>query len=85
MTVHVYRVDDVVDPLTDFDKDATTTEELQSLQLELESDINAVDELIEGLKDWYFEAHERVREIDDALVEREADESEETVQVETTA
>jgi hypothetical protein len=87
MTVYVSEVEDVVDLLSnsDFDKD-DTTKDLQCTQLALESDISAVAELIDRLNDWYFEAQDRVREIQAELDEREAaeGESEETAQVETT-
>jgi hypothetical protein len=72
MPVHISDVEDVVEPLSpDFDRDDTTTENLENLKAELEDDIEAISELISSLDDFIFEAQDRLREIEDILAKHE--------------
>jgi hypothetical protein len=72
MTVYISGIDDVVERL-DLDLDTDdTTKNLQSLKAALEDDIETIEELIDGLRDFIVEARDRVSEIEYVLDEREA-------------
>jgi hypothetical protein len=65
MTVYITDVDDIVDPLPEFDK-AASTESLQYEQVHLELEV-----LIQQLTDYIDEVETRISEIETEVAVRE--------------
>jgi hypothetical protein len=76
MAVWVTDPSGVVDLVDEFDTpdETDSTESLEEQKSSLEDDIDAVDNLIGGLRDFLVDARNRISEIDDVLAERKADE-----------
>jgi hypothetical protein len=70
MSIHIYTADEIVDPLDDFDEDATS-ETLRNQRDDIAGDINTIEDLIGGLRDFLFEARKRVGEIERELEVRD--------------
>jgi hypothetical protein len=68
--IYIYATNEIVDPLDDFDEDATS-ESLRGQRDDIEGDINTIEDLITGLRDFLYEARKRVSEIDHELDNRD--------------
>jgi predicted nucleic acid-binding Zn-ribbon protein len=70
MTVYIIDVDDIVDPLPEFDK-AASTESLQYEQVHLEYEADELKVLIQQLTDYIDEVETRISEIETEVAVRE--------------
>ena len=71
MALYFTDVDDVVDPLDDFDAEDWTDEQLEAEQKRLKADADSLEDLISDLEVRVDEIMERWSVIDDELIERE--------------
>jgi chromosome segregation ATPase len=69
MTVYIDHVDQIVEPLREFDRNGSTPV-LQDEQFDLETDANGLESLIRGLTDHLTEAEKRIYEIEQELTAR---------------
>jgi chromosome segregation ATPase len=69
MTVYIDDVDQIVEPLREFDRNGSTPV-LQEEQFGLETDANELEILIRGLTDHLTEAEKRIYEIEQELTAR---------------
>ena len=75
MTVYIDDVDQIVEPLREFDPN-NSTPVLQSEQFDLETDADELESLIRGLTDYLTEAKKRIYEIEQELTARAEAEAE---------
>jgi hypothetical protein len=73
MAIYMSSADDAVEPIDwQFDASDHSSDDLESLRDDLESDVGEVESLIEGLQDWVADAKGRISEIETELEGREA-------------